>query len=66
MAALLDRLPTSDDPAQRLRLLRMHGRKTVNWSHLRIDPRWQEAVRCLTLMETLETELPLFPQNSTE
>ncbi|MEI6413750.1 MAG: beta-N-acetylhexosaminidase [Pseudomonadota bacterium] len=61
VVALLDHLPLMDDPAQRLRLLRMHGRKAVNRNHLRINPRWQEAVRRLTMMETLETELPLSP-----
>lgn len=44
-----------DDPAARLRLLRMHGRGHSGRDRLREDPSWQEGIRQVALLEGLET-----------
>lgn len=44
-----------DDPAARLRLLRMHGRGHAERGRLREDPSWQEGIRQVALLEDLET-----------
>lgn len=43
------------DPAAQLRLLRMHGRSHAERGRLHEDPRWQDGVRQVAMLEDLET-----------
>jgi beta-N-acetylhexosaminidase len=52
---VVDAFRGHDDPAAQLRLLRMHGRGHLEPERLREEPRWQEGVRQVALMEDLGT-----------
>lgn len=44
---VLDDLEYTPDPASHLRLARLHGRHAPDRTHLRLDPRWHEALAAL-------------------
>lgn len=43
-AEVLDNLKGYNNPAAQMRLIRMHGRKSLSRDTLHLDPRWAEAV----------------------
>ena len=53
--AIVDAFRGSSDPAAQRRLLRMHGRGRPERTRLHAEPRWQEAVREIAWLESIET-----------
>jgi beta-N-acetylhexosaminidase len=51
---VIESLRGYDDPTVHLRCLRMHGRHAVERAGLRLDPRWQQAIRFVTELEGLD------------
>jgi len=59
-AAVLEHLEKHVDPTAQMRLVRMHGRHSLERQTLHLSPRWQKAVRSLAMFEespSLELEL---------
>jgi beta-N-acetylhexosaminidase len=52
---VLEAFADHHDPAAELRLLRMHGRGQHERARLHEQPEWQRGVRCVALLEGLET-----------
>ena len=51
---VIDALRDHDDPTVHLRCLRMHGRGDFSRDRLRLDPRWQQALRAVSELEGLD------------
>jgi len=56
---ILDDLEGYSDPAAQRRLLSMQGRAVPRFAHGRTDPRWQDAVRRLALVEESASAVPI-------
>jgi len=59
-AEVLESLTGYSDPASQMRLIRMHGRRSVNREQMHLDPRWHAAVASVAEYEanaTLDLDL---------
>jgi beta-N-acetylhexosaminidase len=52
---VVEALRDHDDPTVHLRCLRMHGRGTLDPAHLHLDPRWQQGVKAVGMLEEAES-----------
>jgi hypothetical protein len=58
---ILEDLEAYSDPAAQQRLLSMEGRDDPGFARRRADPRWQDAVRRLALVEEAMTAASIPP-----